>query len=155
MQSRLDKLIGLKGNKTVDEFHRELGHIMWENVGMSRNAGGLNKALTQIPKLKEEFWNNLKVSGDSNHINAELEKAGRVADFLELGELMAYDALDRKESCGGHFREEYQTADNEAKRDDENYCYVAAWEYKNGAKPELHKEPLEFEAVHLSTRSYK
>ena len=155
VQARLDKLIGLKGNKTVDEFHRELGHIMWENVGMSRNAGGLNKALTQIPKLKEEFWNNLKVSGDSNHINAELEKAGRVADFLELGELMAYDALDRKESCGGHFREEYQTADNEAKRDDENYCYVAAWEYKNGAKPELHKEPLEFEAVHLSTRSYK
>lgn len=154
-QARIDKLMNLKGNKTVDEFHRELGHVMWEYVGMSRNAEGLTKALELIPKIKEEFWQNLKVSGDPKQLNGELEKAGRVADFLELGELMAYDALQRKESCGGHFREEYQTDDNEAKRDDVNFCYVAAWEYKNGAKPELHKEPLEFEAVHLSTRSYK
>ncbi len=155
VQARIDKLMALRGNKTVDEFHRELGHVMWEYVGMSRNEAGLKKALELIPKIKEEFWQNLKVSGDPKQLNAELEKAARVADFLELGELMAYDALQRKESCGGHFREEYQTADNEAKRDDENFCYVAAWEYKEGTKPELHKEQLEFEAVHLSTRSYK
>ncbi len=154
-QARIDKLMSLKGNKTVDDFHRELGHVMWEYVGMSRNEKGLSRALSEIPKIKEEFWQNLKVSGDAKHINEELEKAGRVADFLELGELMAYDALQRKESCGGHFREESQTPDNEAMRDDQNFCYVAAWEWKDGSKHELHKENLEFETVHLSTRSYK
>ncbi len=154
-QARIDKLMNLKGNKTVDDFHRELGHVMWEYVGMSRNEKGLSKALLEIPKIKDEFWQNLKVSGDAKYLNEELEKAARVADFLELGELMAYDALQRKESCGGHFREESQTPDNEAKRDDQNFCYVAAWEWKNGKTPELHKENLEFETVHLSTRSYK
>ncbi len=155
VQARLDKLMSSKGNKTTDEFHRELGHVMWENVGMSRNEAGLKKALAEIPKIKEEFWQNLKISGDANELNEELEKAGRVADFLELGELMAYDALQRKESCGGHFREESQTPDNEALRDDANFCYVSAWEWKDGKTPELHKEPLEFDRVHLSTRSYK
>lgn len=156
--SRLDKILGVKGNKTVDEFHRELGKIMWEYVGMSRSEEGLKKALELIPKLREEFWNNLSVPGEQNYKNSELEKAGRVADFLELGELMAKDALDRNESCGGHFREEYQTPENEATRDDENYCYVAAWERKeNSGKPdwELHKEELTFENVKLATRSYK
>lgn len=156
--SRLDKILGVKGSKTVDEFHRELGQIMWEYVGMSRSEEGLKKALELIPKLREEFWNNLSVPGEQNYKNSELEKAGRVADFLELGELMAKDALDRNESCGGHFREEYQTPENEATRDDENYCYVAAWERKeNSGKPdwELHKEELSFENVKLATRSYK
>jgi len=154
-QAQLEKFMASKGQKTVDDFHRELGHIMWEYVGMSRNENGLKKALTEIPKLREEFWQNLKMSGEANYLNPELEKASRVADFIELGELMAYDALQRKESCGGHFREESQTPDNEAKRDDQNFCYVAAWEWKNGKTPELHKEALEFERVHLSTRSYK
>lgn len=156
--TRLDKLLNVKGTKTVDEFHRELGHIMWEFVGMSRTEEGLKKAIEKIPKLREEFWSNLAVPGEQNYKNSELEKAGRVADFLELGELMAKDALDRKESCGGHFREEYQTPENEAKRDDENFCYVAAWERKEEAgKPswELHKEELNFENVKLATRSYK
>lgn len=156
--SRLDKILSVKGTKTVDEFHKELGKIMWEYVGMSRSEEGLKKALELIPKLREEFWSNLSVPGEQNYKNSELEKAGRVADFLELGELMAKDALDRNESCGGHFREEYQTPENEAKRDDENYCYVAAWERKeNSGKPswELHKEELSFENVKLATRSYK
>ena len=155
VQARLDKLMASKGNKTTDEYHRQLGHIMWEYVGMSRSDAGLKRALVEIPKLKEEFWQNLKMSGDAHELNEELEKAGRLADFLELGELMAYDALQRKESCGGHFREESQTPDNEAKRDDDNFCYVAAWEWKDGKTPELHKEALEFDRVHLSTRSYK
>ncbi len=155
VQARIDQFMNSKGDKTADEFHRELGHIMWEYVGMSRNEAGLKKAIAEIAKLKDEFWKNLKVSGEANELNAELEKAGRVADFLELGELMAYDALERKESCGGHFREESQTPDNEALRDDANFCYVSAWEWKNGKTPELHKEQLEFDTVHLSTRSYK
>jgi succinate dehydrogenase / fumarate reductase flavoprotein subunit len=155
VQARIDKFMNSNGTKTADEFHKELGHIMWEYVGMSRNEAGLKKALAEIAKLKDEFWKNLKVSGEANELNAELEKAGRVADFLELGELMAYDALQRKESCGGHFREESQTADNEALRDDANFCYVSAWEWKDGKTPELHKEQLEFDSVHLSTRSYK
>ena len=155
VQAQIDKLMKLKGNKTVDDFHRELGHVMWEYVGMSRNEKGLSKALIEIPKIREEFWQNLKVSGEAKNLNEELEKAARVADFLELGELMAHDALHRKESCGGHFREESQTPDNEAKRDDQNFCYVAAWEWQGGKPPTLHKENLEFESVHLSTRSYK
>ena len=156
VKARLDKLMAINGTRSPDDFHRELGHIMWEYVGMSRNEAGLKKALQLIPKLREEFWKDLKIMGDMNYMNPELEKAGRVADFLELGELMAYDALERRESCGGHFREEYQTPEGEAQRDDENFCYVAAWEW-GGAKttPVLHKEPLEFDRVHLATRSYK
>jgi succinate dehydrogenase / fumarate reductase flavoprotein subunit len=150
-----EKFMKSNGNKTVDDYHRALGHIMWEYCGMARNAEGLKKALQLIQKLREEFHNNLKITGKETELNAELEKAGRVADFLELGELMCVDALHRNESCGGHFREEYQV-DGEAKRDDERFCYVAAWEYKGPAKSEeLHKEQLEFENVHLATRSYK
>lgn len=155
VEARLDKLMSIKGNKTPDEIHRELGHIMWEYVGMSRNEEGLKKALELIPKLREEFWQNVKIMGDKNYVNPELEKAGRVADFLELGELMAHDALERRESCGGHFREEFQE-DGEAKRDDENFAYVAAWEWGGAkTKPVLHKEDLKFENVKLATRSYK
>lgn len=153
-KDQLDKLLSVNGTKTVDEFHKELGHIMWEYVGMSRNAEGLKKALELIPKLKEEFWKNVKITGSADYTNSELEKAGRVADFLELGALMARDALDRAESCGGHFREEHQTPENEAERDDDNFAYVAAWEY-GGDKPTLHKESLEFDYVKLAKRSYK
>ncbi len=155
VKASIQKMLSIQGNRTVDSIHKELGRIMWDNCGMSRNGQGLSKALEQIPKLREEFWNNVRIPGDANGVNQELEKAGRVADFIELGELMCRDALDRKESCGGHFREEYQV-DGEAKRDDENYCYVAAWEYKGvGEAPALHKEELKFENVHLATRSYK
>ncbi len=154
-ETRLTKLMTIKGSRTVDQFHRLLGKVMWEKVGMARNEKGLKEALVEIPKLREEFWNDVRVSGEINFMNPELEKAGRVADFLELGELMARDALNRNESCGGHFREEYQ-ADGEAKRDDDNFCFVSAWEYKgDNQAPELHKEKLEFENVHLATRSYK
>ncbi|MCJ8277794.1 MAG: FAD-binding protein, partial [Bdellovibrionales bacterium] len=153
-KDQLDRLLGIQGTKTVDEFHRELGHFMWEYVGMSRDSKGLNEALQKIPALKEEFWENVKVPGVADYTNSELENAGRVADFLELGELMAHDALNREESCGGHFREEHQTPENEAKRDDENFAYAAAWEY-TGSKPNLHKEDLSFDYVKLATRSYK
>ncbi len=153
-KNRIDELLGIKGSKTVDEFHRELGQIMWENVGMSRNEKGLSDAIEKIPQLKKEFWSNVKVSGVNENINAELEKANRVADFLELGELMARDARNREESCGGHFREEHQTEENEAKRNDDEFAYVAAWEFSDD-KPKLHKENLEFEHVKLATRSYK
>ncbi|MEK6755712.1 MAG: fumarate reductase/succinate dehydrogenase flavoprotein subunit [Bacteroidota bacterium] len=150
------KLMSINGKKTVEEFHRELGRIMWDYVGMGRNRVGLQKALAEIPKLREEFWQNVKLVGGPNELNSELEKAGRVADFLELGELMALDALHREESCGGHFREEYQTEDGEAKRNDEQFCYVAAWEFAGvGKTPNLHEEPLEFEYVKPSQRSYK
>ena len=150
------KLMSINGKKTVEEFHRELGRIMWDYVGMGRNRVGLQKALAEIPKLREEFWQNVKLVGGPNELNSELEKAGRVADFLELGELMSLDALHREESCGGHFREEYQTEDGEAKRNDEQFCYVAAWEFAGvGKTPNLHEEPLEFEYVKPSQRSYK
>jgi len=140
----------------VDDIHKELGLMLWNNVGMSRNAKDLEKAIDEIPKLRKEFWNNVKVTGTADELNPELEKAGRVADFLELGELMARDALNREESCGGHFREEHQTAENEAKRNDKKFTYVSAWEYKGKDKPsELHKEALAFENVELTTRSYK
>jgi succinate dehydrogenase / fumarate reductase flavoprotein subunit len=155
---RLDKFLHLKGSRTVDDFHRALGHIMWQKVGMSRNAAGLKGAIEEIRKLRSEFWQDVRVPGEANYKNEELEKAGRVSDFLELGELMALDALTREESCGGHFREEHQTPDNEAKRDDANFCHVAAWEYQNqGDKISwgLEKEPLVFDNVHLATRSYK
>ena len=148
--------MNIKGKKTVDAFHKELGHIMWEYVGMARNEAGLKKAIELIQALKKEFWENVYVAGETGVFNQELEKALRVADFLEIGELMARDALDRNESCGGHFREEMQTEEGETKRDDENYMYVAAWEYKgDNVKPELHKEPLKFEFAHVATRNYK
>jgi len=154
--AQLDRLMGVNGKHTVDHFHRELGHIMWDKVGMSRNREGLNEALKEIPKLRAEFWRDVKVTGPKDYTNQELEKAGRVADFLELGELMARDALHREESCGGHFREEFQTPDNEALRDDKNFCNVSAWEYKGEGQPEVcNVEPLKFDNVHLSQRSYK
>jgi succinate dehydrogenase / fumarate reductase flavoprotein subunit len=156
VKSRINKLLSIKGNKTATEYHRALGKIMWEYCGMARNAEGLKKAKQMIKELKADFWKNLKVSGEGTLFNQDLEKANRVSDFLELGELMVDDALNRNESCGGHFREEYQDQDNEAKRDDENYAYVAAWEYKGEDQPEvLHKEELKFENVKLSQRSYK
>ncbi len=155
-QERIHKLLHIGGKKTVDELHRELGKVMWEYCGMSRNEAGLKKALVEIPKIREEFWANVKLSGEANNLNPDLEKANRVADFIELGELMCRDALDRKESCGGHFREEFQTPENEAKRDDSNYCYVAAWEHSGvGKEPKLHKESLSFENIKLAERSYK
>ncbi|MCB9253870.1 MAG: fumarate reductase/succinate dehydrogenase flavoprotein subunit [Bdellovibrionaceae bacterium] len=154
-QDRIDQFFAARGSKTVDHFHKELGRIMWDYVGMARNEEGLKTALTEIPKLREAFWTDLRVSGEANNFNPELEKAGRVADFLELGELMAKDALERKESCGGHFREESQTDENEAKRDDSNFSHVAAWEFKGVGQFELHKEHLEFENVKLTQRSYK
>jgi succinate dehydrogenase / fumarate reductase flavoprotein subunit len=156
VKERMDKLMNANGNKSVDSYHKELGLIMWNKCGMARNAEGLKEAIEEIAALREDFWKNVKVPGTANSKNAELEKAGRVADFLELGELFAKDALHRNESCGGHFREEYQTEDGEALRDDENFKYVAAWEHKG--KPSdavLHKEDLVFENIELKTRSYK
>ncbi|MGH9588723.1 MAG: succinate dehydrogenase (quinone) flavoprotein subunit, partial [Acidobacteriaceae bacterium] len=156
VQQNIQKLLSIKGNRTVDSFHRELGKIVWEYCGMSRNAQGLEKAIGEIRALREEYWRNLTVPGSGNDINQSLEKAGRVADFFELAELMCIDALHRNESCGGHFREEYQTPDGEAKRDDEHFSYVAAWGYTGpDSPPTLNKEPLEFEYVHPSQRSYK
>jgi succinate dehydrogenase / fumarate reductase flavoprotein subunit len=154
--ARTKKFLSIDGTRTVDSFHRELGKIVWDYCGMSRNEEGLKKALTLIPVLKEEFWRTVNVPGSDRELNQALEKAGRVADFFELAELMCLDALHRKESCGGHFREESQTPDGEALRDDENFAYVAAWEYAGpDAQPILHKEPLVFENVKLSQRSYK
>jgi succinate dehydrogenase / fumarate reductase flavoprotein subunit len=153
---RVRNLLGIGGPRSVDSFHRELGRIMWEHCGMARNEAGLKTALEKIPVLREQFWREAKVPGENEELNQSLEKAGRVADFLELGELICLDALERRESCGGHFREEYQTPDGEARRDDENFCHVAAWEYAGpGQKPIRHLEPLTFEYVHPSQRSYK
>jgi succinate dehydrogenase / fumarate reductase flavoprotein subunit len=150
------KLLSINGRKSVKEFHRELGKVMWDNVGMARSEESLKTAIKRIPEIREEFWKNVRVTGSGNDLNQELERAGRVADFLEFGELLARDALNRNESCGGHFRVEYQMSDGEAKRDDENYSYVAAWGFQGVDKePELHKEPLLFENVHLGIRSYK
>jgi len=155
-EASITKILSIRGKKTVNEFHRELGIIMWEHAGMARSSQGLEKALSRIPELREEFWKNVRVPGEEAQLNQELEKAGRVADFLEFAELLVRDALHRNESCGGHFRVEYQMPDGEAKRDDENFSHVAAWEYKGPvAKPALHKEPLSFENVHLAVRSYK
>jgi len=156
VHNQINTLLSINGTKTVDEFHKELGHIMWDYCGMSRNAEGLKLARERVRELRAEFWKNVKVTGTNEEFNQTLEKAGRVADFLELGELMIVDALNRNESCGGHFREEFQTEDGEAKRDDENYAYVAAWEY-NGENQDytLHKEQLTFENVKLTQRSYK
>ncbi|MFM7201908.1 MAG: fumarate reductase/succinate dehydrogenase flavoprotein subunit [Myxococcota bacterium] len=156
VQERINKLLTSKGSKPVDDFHRRLGKLMWDNCGMGRNAQGLQTLLGEIPKLREEFWADVNVPGTAGELNQVLERAGRVADFLEYAEVMANDALQRNESCGGHFREEYATPEGEARRDDENYCYVAAWEYKGvGNAPTLHKEPLSFDYVHLTQRSYK
>jgi succinate dehydrogenase / fumarate reductase flavoprotein subunit len=153
---RTKKLLSIDGERTVASFHRELGKIMWDYCGMSRNEEGLKTALKLIPQLREEFWRNLNVPGSDAELNQALEKAGRVADYLELGELMCLDALHRTESCGGHFREESQTPDGEARRDDEHFSYVAVWEYAGeGKSPILNKEPLVFENVKLSQRSYK
>jgi succinate dehydrogenase / fumarate reductase flavoprotein subunit len=150
------RFLDIRGRRTVDSFHRELGRILWEKCGMARNAAGLTEALVQIPALREEFWRDVNVPGSDAELNQALEKAGRVADFLELGELMCRDALHREESCGGHFREEYQTEDGEARRDDERFAYAAAWEYAGpDAAPRMHKEALDFEYVHLAQRSYK
>lgn len=150
------KFLSIKGKRTVDEFHIALGKILWDYVGMARNKTGLKKALAMIPKLRQEFWEDVSVVGSGNELNAELEKAGRVADYFELGELMALDALHREESCGGHFREEYHTEEGEAKRNDKAFSYVAAWEYAgSNKKPILNKEPLKFEYVIPSQRSYK
>ena len=150
------KLLSIQGKKTVTEFHRELGRIMWEHAGMTRSESGLTEALKRLPLLRAEFWENVKITGSGMELNQELEKAGRVADFLEFAELLARDALQRNESCGAHFRVEYQTPDGEAVRDDRNFSHVSAWEYRGaGKEPELHKEPLVFEHVKLAMRSYK
>jgi succinate dehydrogenase / fumarate reductase flavoprotein subunit len=155
-QERLRKLLSINGKRTVDEFHRQLGLIMWDYCGMTRNNQGLKKARTMIQQLREEFWENVAVPGADKDFNQSLERAGRVADFMEFAELMIVDTLDRQESCGGHFNQAYQTAENEAKRDDENYCHVSSWEYTGRDKdPDFHKEPLIFENVELTTRSYK
>ncbi len=154
-QGRLDKLMGIKGKRTVDSFHRELGNLMWEKCGMARTREGLTELLGRIPQIRQEFWENVTVPGSPGELNQSLEKAGRVADYLEFAETMALDAREREESCGGHFRSEYES-EGEAKRDDANFCYAAAWEFKGvGQAPVLHKEPLEFKYVPLATRNYK
>jgi succinate dehydrogenase / fumarate reductase flavoprotein subunit len=155
-KAQIQKLLSVPGKRSVDSFHRELGHLLWEYCGMARNEAGLKKALLKIPALREEFWKNVRVLGDGLSMNRALEKAGRVADFLEFAELLCQDALERKESCGGHFREEYQTADGEAKRDDANFSYVSAWQFQGVGRPAaLHKEPLVFENLKMAERSYK
>jgi succinate dehydrogenase / fumarate reductase flavoprotein subunit len=167
VHDRTRRLLSIKGRRTVDDFHREMGLMMWEWCGMSRNEDGLNKLLDQLPNVREVFWRDVNVTGSDVELNQALERAGRVNDFLELAELLATDALHRRESCGGHFREESQTPEGEALRDDEHFAYVAAWEWageKDSSEPVssgplptpvLHKESLEFEYVHLSQRSYK
>ena len=156
IKEKIENLFAIKGKETVDSIHKRLGHIMWENVGMARNKQGLEKAITEIQALRSEFWKNVYVPGENNEFNQEIEKAIRLADYLEIGELMARDALNREESCGGHFREEMQTPEGETKRDDVNFAYVSAWEYKGSDQvPQMHKEDLNFEFVKPSTRNYK
>jgi succinate dehydrogenase / fumarate reductase flavoprotein subunit len=156
VRERVHKLLAVSGKRSVDSFHRELGLLLWEHCGMARNEAGLKEALERIPTLREEFWRNVFVPGSGDAFNVSLEKAGRVADFMEFAELMVFDALQRDESCGGHFREEHQTEDGEAKRDDKHFAYTAAWEYTGvGERPKLHKEDLKFDYVPLSQRSYK
>ncbi len=156
VQAEIDKFMSIDGKKTPAELHRELGKVMWEDVGMARSKESLEHALKRIPEIRDEFWNNVKVVGSKDQFNQELENAGRLADFLEFAEVLAKDALQREESCGGHFRVEHQTEDGEAMRNDADFCYVAAWEFKGvGVEPELHKEPLQFENVKLAVRSYK
>jgi succinate dehydrogenase / fumarate reductase flavoprotein subunit len=168
VKERINQLMNVGGTKTVDSFHRELGLLIWDKCGMARSREGLQEALAKIPDIRKEFWSDVRIPGSADGVNMELEKAGRVADFIDFAEIMCHDALDREESCGGHFREEYQfteadedvksgyTNPGEAKRRDDKFAYVSAWEYKGpGEHPILHKEVLEFEAVHPSVRSYK
>jgi succinate dehydrogenase / fumarate reductase flavoprotein subunit len=155
VQDRIDRFFAIKGTKSVDYFHKKLGKIMWDKCGMARNEVGLKEAIEDIKNLRNEFWNDVRVPGAANELNPELEKAGRVADFLELGELMCLDALKRNESCGGHFREEYQTEEGEALRDDENFKYVAAWEMLELGNWELNKEDLIYDNIKIAQRSYK
>lgn len=152
---RINQLMSIKGTKTVESFHKRLGKIMWDKCGMARNAKGLQEAVTEIQQLKKEFWSDVRIPGAIEEMNPELDKANRVADFLELGELMCLDALNRNESCGGHFREESQTEEGEAKRDDDNFKYVAAWEFQGEHKWQMHKEDLIFDVAKPSQRSYK
>jgi succinate dehydrogenase / fumarate reductase flavoprotein subunit len=155
-QKRIDRLLAVKGKETPRQLHRRLGQLLWDHVGMAREEKGLRHALAEIPRLRDEFWQNLSVPGDPNNLNKNLEYAGRVADYLEFAEVLALDALHRAESCGGHFREESQTPEGEALRDDANFTYAAAWAFTGvGVKPALHKEPLNFEYVKPSQRSYK
>ncbi len=156
VKDKIAKLFSIKGKEPVDYYHKKLGHIMWNNVGMARNEDGLKRAIKEITELRSEFWKNVYVPGENNEFNQEIEKALKVADFMELGELMARDALNRRESCGGHFREEMQTPDGETLRDDENFMYVSTWEYKgDGQEPQMHKEELKYEFTKLATRNYK
>jgi succinate dehydrogenase / fumarate reductase flavoprotein subunit len=156
VRAGIEKLLSIKGKRTVDSFHRELGLLLWEKCGMGRTEQSLKEALEEIPKIRKEFWTNVNVLGTNESFNQSLEKAGRVADFIDFGELMVRDALERRESCGGHFREEFQTPDGEALRDDEHFAHVAAWEYKGeGNVPNRHIEPLEYDNIKLAVRSYK
>jgi succinate dehydrogenase / fumarate reductase, flavoprotein subunit len=152
---RLQRLMSIKGNQSVESLHKRLGKIMWDKCGMARNAQGLTEAIQEIRQLREEFWRDVRIPGEINELNPELDKAGRVADFIELGELMCMDALNRNESCGGHFREEYQTEEGEALRDDANYMYVSAWQYNGNHDWTLNKEELVYDVVKPSQRSYK
>ncbi len=155
VKADINRFLNIKGTKSVDYFHKRLGKIMWDKCGMARNEKGLKEAISEIQALRKEFWSDVRIPGEANEFNLELEKAGRVADFIELGELMCIDALNRNESCGGHFREEFQTEEGEAERDDEKFAYVAAWEYKGESKFELHKEELKYENIKIAARSYK
>jgi succinate dehydrogenase / fumarate reductase flavoprotein subunit len=156
VQDQIDRLLSIQGESTVDSIHKRLGLIMWDYVGMARNKKGLETAIKELKELKNEFWSSVRIPGSKEGMNVELEKAIRLADFIELGELMAIDALKREESCGGHFREEYQTEEGEAMRDDNNFAYVSSWQYVGeGKEPKLHKEPLVFENVKLVQRNYK
>jgi succinate dehydrogenase / fumarate reductase flavoprotein subunit len=156
VHTKIDRLLAINGTRTVDSLHRELGQLLWDHCGMARSEEGLGKLLDRIPELRDEFWQNAKVPGENEELNQALEKAGRVADFLEMAELLCIDALHRTESCGGHFREESQTEEGEALRDDDNFGYAAAWEFRGvGEPPALHKEPLTFSYVQPSQRSYK
>jgi succinate dehydrogenase / fumarate reductase flavoprotein subunit len=156
VEERIKGLLAIKGQRSPDSFHKELGKIVWDNCGMARSDASLRKALARIPELRDEFWHNLHIVGGEDELNQALEKANRISDFMEIAELMCIDALDRTESCGGHFRVESQTPEGEAKRDDVNFSYTAAWEWQGISQaPVLHKEPLTFEYVPLSQRSYK
>ena len=155
-QARIDRVLSVRGSRTIRDFHRAVGALCWDHVGMARSAQGLDRALTAIAALRDEFWQDVRVPGDANNLNPALDYAGRVADYMEFAELLALDARQRNESCGGHFREECQTPDGEALRNDEEFSFVAAWEFQGvGATPALHKEGLAFEEVHPSQRSYK
>ncbi len=155
INDRIEKLLSIKGKRSVDSIHKELGHIMWEYVGMNRNEAGLKEAIKRIEKVKKEFWSNVRIPGDKETLNMELEKALRLADFIETGELIAHDALNREESCGGHFRTEHQTPEGEAMRNDEEFAYVSCWEYKGEDTPVMYKEPLDYEFIVRQQRNYK